>query len=277
MHKPVRHTPPTAGCVASTHCSQRSNARRCSGPERRSNRGEERLRARRDGVRLQSASPWCRCSGKIVDAYHARTASTCAGVRNCLYDRGALQRMTVVPQDLSPDANHLSIRGQRKMAAVTWTALYRGPSLDIHLGDQVRYQVPRWSRGLYWVNPRLEAAGFDPIVSYAAPSAAPIVAHASPVPDYLGEPGEWCHLVRGSGGIPRSQAGLAAGSRSAARETRTPQCELSRAACLLSGARRPLDGVNLCAQLGSQTTTFRLNPRLRLVAECPAQSRTLVG
>ena len=61
---------------------------------------------------------------KLVDAYHARLASTCARVRNCRYDQGALQRMTVVPQDLTPDANHLSIRGQRKMAAMVWAALY---------------------------------------------------------------------------------------------------------------------------------------------------------
>jgi len=61
---------------------------------------------------------------KIVDAYHARIAATCARVAHCRYDRGALQRMTVVPQDLSPDANHLSIRGHRKMAAIAWAALY---------------------------------------------------------------------------------------------------------------------------------------------------------
>lgn len=61
---------------------------------------------------------------ELVDAYHARTASTCASVHNCRYDQGALQHMTVVPGDLSPDANHLSIQGQRKMAAVAWAALY---------------------------------------------------------------------------------------------------------------------------------------------------------
>ena len=55
---------------------------------------------------------------KIVDAYHARIASTCARVSNCRYDQGALQRLKLVPEDLSSDANHLSIQGHRKMAAV---------------------------------------------------------------------------------------------------------------------------------------------------------------
>ncbi len=61
---------------------------------------------------------------QIVDAYHARLASTCAAVARCRYDRGALQRMVIVRGDLSPDANHLSIRGHAKMAAKVWAALY---------------------------------------------------------------------------------------------------------------------------------------------------------
>jgi hypothetical protein len=61
---------------------------------------------------------------KLVNAYHARIAATCTRARNCQYDRGALQQMTLVPRDLSQDANHLSIQGLRKMAAVAWAALY---------------------------------------------------------------------------------------------------------------------------------------------------------
>lgn len=61
---------------------------------------------------------------RIVDAYHARIAATCARVSNCRSDKGALQRLTLVRRDLSPDANHLSIQGLRKMAAIAWEALY---------------------------------------------------------------------------------------------------------------------------------------------------------
>ncbi len=60
---------------------------------------------------------------KIVNSYHARIASTCAQVAACRHDGGALQRMTLVPRDLSPDANHLSIEGLGKMAALAWAAL----------------------------------------------------------------------------------------------------------------------------------------------------------
>jgi hypothetical protein len=56
--------------------------------------------------------------------YHKQIAATCARFRNCRYDNGALYRMVIQRADLTPDANHLSVRGQRKMAATAWAVLY---------------------------------------------------------------------------------------------------------------------------------------------------------
>jgi hypothetical protein len=62
---------------------------------------------------------------KIIDGYHKQIAVTCARFRNCRYDHGALYHMVIQRADLTPDGNHLSIRGQKKMAATAWAALYR--------------------------------------------------------------------------------------------------------------------------------------------------------
>jgi len=59
----------------------------------------------------------------IVDHYHAQLAASCAQIPACRYDQGAMQRMTVVPADLTPDGSHLSVQGQRKHAELTWAAL----------------------------------------------------------------------------------------------------------------------------------------------------------
>ena len=66
-----------------------------------------------------------RSRDRIVRAYLGQVASTCARFARCRYDKGALSRMVIQRADLTPDANHLSIRGHRKMAAVAWAALYR--------------------------------------------------------------------------------------------------------------------------------------------------------
>lgn len=60
---------------------------------------------------------------KIIAGYHKQIAKTCARFRTCRYDRGALHRMVIAKGDLTPDGNHLSVRGQRKMAAAAWAAL----------------------------------------------------------------------------------------------------------------------------------------------------------
>jgi lysophospholipase L1-like esterase len=61
---------------------------------------------------------------KIIDSYHKQIAVTCARFPNCRYDHGALYHMVIQRADLTPDSNHLSIRGQKKMAATAWSALY---------------------------------------------------------------------------------------------------------------------------------------------------------
>jgi hypothetical protein len=61
---------------------------------------------------------------KIIGGYHKQIAATCARFRNCRSDHGAVYRMVIQRADLAPDSNHLSIRGQKKMAATAWGALY---------------------------------------------------------------------------------------------------------------------------------------------------------
>ncbi|MDQ7907601.1 GDSL-type esterase/lipase family protein [Phytohabitans sp. ZYX-F-186] len=60
----------------------------------------------------------------VVDHYHQQLATVCAAFPTCTYDQGALQKMTLVPADLSPDLNHLSIDGHRKYAEHAWNALF---------------------------------------------------------------------------------------------------------------------------------------------------------
>jgi hypothetical protein len=60
----------------------------------------------------------------LVDEYFATVVDVCASYANCLTDEGAMQTMTLVPEDLSPDLNHLSVSGHAKMAALAWDALY---------------------------------------------------------------------------------------------------------------------------------------------------------
>ena len=60
---------------------------------------------------------------RIVDAYFRTVQRVCAAHQSCWTDGGALQRMPVHPDDLTADANHLSIQGQAVMAAYAWDAL----------------------------------------------------------------------------------------------------------------------------------------------------------
>ena len=61
---------------------------------------------------------------KIIAGYHRQIAVTCARFPHCRYDQGAAYRMVIGRADLAPDSNHLSIAGQRKLAATIWAALY---------------------------------------------------------------------------------------------------------------------------------------------------------
>ena len=100
-------------------------------------------------------------------------------------------------------------------------------------------------------------------MSYPAPPAAPTVAHASPVPKYpRHQGGSFVPPCRGVfDGIPLPPAGPAAGSRSAARETRTPRASLSRAASLRL-ALVDLSTASTCAlRWDSAYRRSRSNPR----------------
>lgn len=61
---------------------------------------------------------------RIIDSYWAQVERMCARHRGCATDGLALHREFVpTDADLSPDMNHLSIRGHAKFAAIAWRAL----------------------------------------------------------------------------------------------------------------------------------------------------------
>jgi hypothetical protein len=61
---------------------------------------------------------------RIIDGYYAVLAATCARFPRCRYDGGALAHLAVVAGDIAPDYNHLSVQGQRTVAALEWAHLY---------------------------------------------------------------------------------------------------------------------------------------------------------
>ena len=61
---------------------------------------------------------------KITNGYHAQLAAACAHVASCRYDGGAARRIMVTADDLSVRLQHLSVRGQAKLAAAIWSTLY---------------------------------------------------------------------------------------------------------------------------------------------------------
>ncbi|HST15187.1 MAG TPA: hypothetical protein VLJ44_10090 [Gaiellaceae bacterium] len=63
-------------------------------------------------------------SERIILAYQREVAVTCARFSTCRYDGGSVHRMVIQSSDLTSDGNHLSVRGQRKMAAVVFATLY---------------------------------------------------------------------------------------------------------------------------------------------------------
>lgn len=86
-----------------------------------------------------------------------------------------------------------------------------------------------------------------------------------------------CHLEGAySTAYPCRRRGLRR-ARDPLRERLVPHVRVSLARRPFSGACGLLDGVNLCAQTGLSVQTSRSNPRSLLMAECPAQTRTLVG
>ena len=60
---------------------------------------------------------------QLFTTFHAKLAEVCQKFPTCVYDKGALYRMTITPNDLAPDGEHLSIAGLTKQAALEWKIL----------------------------------------------------------------------------------------------------------------------------------------------------------
>jgi hypothetical protein len=59
---------------------------------------------------------------RILAGYYRQIKVVCARLAHCSTDHNALHRMVIQRSDLASDGGHLSVRGQRKMAAVAWQA-----------------------------------------------------------------------------------------------------------------------------------------------------------
>ena len=70
--------------------------------------------------------PHWRYLDRVTQHYLDEVASVCKKFATCQYDNGALYHMTLTPDDLSPDGNHLTITGLRKQAALEWRVLGLG-------------------------------------------------------------------------------------------------------------------------------------------------------
>ena len=62
---------------------------------------------------------------RIVDGYYGTVERVCAEHRACWTDRGALKRISLTPADLTPDLDHLSLKGLPVMASFAWSAMPR--------------------------------------------------------------------------------------------------------------------------------------------------------
>jgi hypothetical protein len=60
---------------------------------------------------------------QIAQQYLATLESVCAKFPACRYDKGALHGLKVTPDDVTPEGFHLTISGQKKVAAIEWAAL----------------------------------------------------------------------------------------------------------------------------------------------------------
>jgi lysophospholipase L1-like esterase len=61
-----------------------------------------------------------------IDHYDKAMAAACAAVQSCHYDNGAMQRLSLVPADLTSDGNHLDVTGLRKYADLVWSTFFSG-------------------------------------------------------------------------------------------------------------------------------------------------------
>jgi lysophospholipase L1-like esterase len=60
---------------------------------------------------------------QITQQYLTAVQSACGQFPTCRYDNGALHRLEVTPDDVTPDGFHLTVAGQKKVAALEWSAL----------------------------------------------------------------------------------------------------------------------------------------------------------
>lgn len=70
-------------------------------------------------------SHW-RYQDEVIRHYQAQLAAVCKRFPSCRYDGGALYRMRIEAADLAYDAQHLSVSGHRKQAALEWKVLGLG-------------------------------------------------------------------------------------------------------------------------------------------------------
>ena len=120
-------------------------------------------------------------------------------------------------------------------------------------------------------------------MSCPAPPAAPTVVHASPVPKYLAAPRWILRCPPWKGGTWRhtpAAGGACGGLAIAARETRIPQCEFSRAAFPSSGRGSRSDSLVLLLVFAVRWGVRRVAGRVLAVAvgrRVPARLASVVG
>ena len=59
----------------------------------------------------------------VAARYFEEIDTSCSKLPRCYYDDGALHRLPITADDITPDLNHLSISGQSKQAAIEWEVL----------------------------------------------------------------------------------------------------------------------------------------------------------
>ena len=112
-----------------------------------------------------------------------------------------------------------------------------------------------------WRQRQGSPGGIDPIVSCPAPPPTSTVVHASPGTDVSLHQGGFlvAHLGRGTWRHTPAAGGACGGLAIAARETRVPQCEFSRAAFSSSGAPGPFSDAARLARPGYRHRSGRRN------------------
>ena len=83
---------------------------------------------------------------KISNGYHAQLAAACARVSTCRYDGGAARRIALTAQDLGVRLDHLSVRGNAKLASAIWSASTSDKGAGHEQSQSLRSRRPRAGR-----------------------------------------------------------------------------------------------------------------------------------